>query len=80
METTSISYLKTHLSAELKKVQNGVPLLVMDHRRPVATIHAVAEEDFYVREAKSPYAYTPLPPLISRDLSRIIDEERKDSW
>jgi antitoxin (DNA-binding transcriptional repressor) of toxin-antitoxin stability system len=80
METTSISYLKTHLSAELKKVQNGVTLMVMDHRRPVATIQAVPEEDFYVREAESPYKYRSLTPLISRDLSRILDEERKDSW
>jgi antitoxin (DNA-binding transcriptional repressor) of toxin-antitoxin stability system len=80
METTSISYLKTHLSAELKKVQNGVPLMVMDHRKPVATIQAVAEGDFFVREADSPYKYVPLPPLISRDLSQILEEERKDSW
>lgn len=80
METTSISFLKTHLSAELKKVQNGVPLLIMDHRKPVATIQAVAEGDFYVREAESPYTYVPLSPLISNDLSRILDEERKDSW
>jgi antitoxin (DNA-binding transcriptional repressor) of toxin-antitoxin stability system len=80
METTSISYLKTHLSAELKKVQNGVPLMVMDHRRPVATIHAVAEEDFYVREAEILYEFKPWTSLISQDLSRILEEERKDTW
>jgi antitoxin (DNA-binding transcriptional repressor) of toxin-antitoxin stability system len=80
METTSISYLKTHLSAELKRVQNGVPLMVMDHRRPVATIRGVAEEDFYVREAISSYTCVTLSPLISGDLSRILEEERKDSW
>ncbi len=80
METTSISYLKTHLSAELKKVQNGVPLMVMDHRRPVATIHAVAEGDFYAREAETLYEFKPWTPLLSHDLSQILDEERKDSW
>lgn len=75
METTSISYLKTHLSAELKKVQNGVPLLVIDHRRPVATKHAVAEEDFHVREVETLYEFKPCSPLISHDLSRILDDE-----
>jgi len=80
METTSISYLKTHLSAELKRVQNGVPLMVLDHRKPVATIRAVAEEDFYIREAGSPYTYLPLVPLIPHDLSQILEEELRDSW
>lgn len=80
METTSFLYLKTQLRAELKKVQNGVPLLVVDHQRPIATIHAVAEEDFYVREAETLYEFKPCTPLISHGLSRILDEERKDSW
>jgi antitoxin (DNA-binding transcriptional repressor) of toxin-antitoxin stability system len=80
METTSISYLKTHLSAELKKVQNGVHLLVMDHRRPVATIQSVADENFYVREPEGPYMFESWTPLISHDLTQILEEDRKDSW
>lgn len=38
MRTISIAELKAHLSAELKKVQAGDPVTVLDHKRPVAVV------------------------------------------
>lgn len=38
MKTTSITDLKTNLSARLKQVRNGEPLLVTDHNEPVALL------------------------------------------
>jgi len=34
MKTISVSDLKTHLSAELKKVKAGETVVVLDHRHP----------------------------------------------
>ncbi len=38
METISISNLKAHLSTELKKVQKGTRIMVLDHKHPVAEL------------------------------------------
>ena len=43
MRTISIAELKAHLSAELKKVQAGDPVTVLDHKRPVAVLGPVIE-------------------------------------
>lgn len=42
MNTASVSDLKNNLSARLKIVAAGEPLLVTDHRNPVALISPVA--------------------------------------
>jgi antitoxin (DNA-binding transcriptional repressor) of toxin-antitoxin stability system len=44
MKTISISALKTHLSAELKKVRSGESLVVMDRKTPVALIEPWRDE------------------------------------
>ncbi len=80
METISVSQLKTHLSAELKRIEGGLVLTVVDHKRPVATLSPIQEEALFVREASTKYAYESLEPLIERDPITLLDEERGESW
>ena len=80
METISVSNLKTNLSAELKRVQKGIILTVLDHKRPVATLNPLSSEPLYVREATETYLTQALPPLVSIDPLTLLDEERAESW
>ncbi len=80
METTSVSNLKTHLSAELKRVRAGVELVIVDHQHPVARLVPLADDGLFVREAVSPYAYSKLEPLTTFDPLVSLDAEREDSW
>ena len=41
METVGIRELKTHLSRHLKRVRAGVPLLVTERGRSIATINPI---------------------------------------
>ena len=45
MEKATISQLKNHLSAYLKKVRAGDSILILDRDRPIARIERVAPED-----------------------------------
>ncbi len=80
METISVSKLKTHLSAELRRIESGLVLTVVDHKRPVATLSPIREENVFAREATCRYEYSSLTPLIDADVMRFLEEERKDSW
>lgn len=80
METISVSKLKTHLSAELKRIEGGIALTVVDHKRPVAMLSPLCAETLFAREATCRYEYEPLEPLVKGDPLRFLDEERKDSW
>lgn len=81
METISVSKLKAHLSGELKKVQRGATLIVLDHNHPVAElVPASNREALFVREAQQAYKYEKLPPLVSGDLMKTLEEERSDRW
>ena len=52
MQTVNIAELKNNLSAYLKKVKNGVELIVKDRNRPVARLVPLAEgEDLDAEEA-----------------------------
>lgn len=75
METISVSELKAHLSAELRKVEGGTSVVVLDHRRPVARLEPLAEPSIYLREARAPYAWRELAPLVESDpLDRLLEE------
>ncbi|MBK9498268.1 MAG: type II toxin-antitoxin system Phd/YefM family antitoxin [Leptospiraceae bacterium] len=43
METISISNLKTHLSATLKEVVNGIRYVVMDREHPIVELIPYSE-------------------------------------
>jgi prevent-host-death family protein len=74
----SLSSLKAHLSAELKKVERGERITVVDHKRPVAVLSPVAAESLFVREATATYECPELEPLIGTDPLSYLDEDRGD--
>lgn len=80
MTTISVSKLKTHLSAELKRVQTGFALIVVDHQRPVAMLSPIQNDTLYAKEASVKYTYEPLTPLVASDPVTLLDREREDSW
>ncbi len=80
METISVSSLKTHLSAELRRIEAGAELTVMDHKRPVARLVPVSEVPWVARSASARYVPAPLPPLIGRVSDELLAAEREDSW
>ena len=80
METISISKLKAHLSSELKKVQKGTRLIVLDHNRPVAELVPTETEELFLREAETMYSSRRLSPLSQKDPLEDLIEERSDRW
>ena len=80
METISVSKLKAHISAELKRVERGIELIVMEHKRPVAKLSPVATDAFFIREATCRYAYRSLDPLMFTDPLQLLEEERGEGW
>ena len=80
METISISKLKAHLSAEIKKVRNGTRIVVLDHNHPVAELVPTESENLFAREAQTDYVYEELSPLTTKDPSDALEAERADRW
>ena len=80
METISVSKLKAHISAELKRVERGIELIVMEHKRPVAKLSPVNTDAFFIREPACRYAYKSLDPLVSTDPLQLLEEERDEQW
>jgi antitoxin (DNA-binding transcriptional repressor) of toxin-antitoxin stability system len=88
MSTISIAELKTHLSAELKKVQAGAVLTVTDHKLPVAEIHPVAKKKNTGFEISKPATESGPPPFprtrlykgTHEELMKSLEEDRADTW
>lgn len=80
MQTISVSQLKAHLSAELRKVKNGSRTVVLEHNRPVAVLSPYEPEPLVVREATDDYEPGELTPLVQRDPLELLTEEREDRW
>jgi prevent-host-death family protein len=80
METISVSTLKAHLSAELKKVKNGTRITVLEHKRPVAVIFPIDEEPLFIKKAERPYEYQELSPITNVDPVAELEKDRADRW
>ena len=80
METISVSKLKAQLSAQLKRVQAGQVLTIVDHRHPIANLAPLESEGLFAREASGSYEYRELIPLMERDPLDYLAAERKDTW
>jgi prevent-host-death family protein len=80
MMTISISKLKTHLSAELKKVKAGETLMVTDHSREVALIVPLPEKVPLKSKASVPFQLEEHKPLVKTDPQTILQELREDRW
>jgi prevent-host-death family protein len=77
MKKSSVSYLKAHLSAELKAVQAGETVLVMDRNHPVARLVPVEEKKAtQVREPLHAFDFQRLTPLVSGDALEALWESR----
>lgn len=80
MRTISVSQLKSRFCAELKEVEKGASITVLDHKRPVAVLSPIETETLFVKEAGGVYAYTELTPLTLVDPLGKLEEERTERW
>jgi prevent-host-death family protein len=76
----AIADLKAHLSAELRHVRETGPIIVLDHKKPVARLSGIEDGPGYVRRSGKPFVWRELAPLVQGDLQKAIDMERADSW
>ena len=78
MKRSSVSYLKTHLRAELKAVQAGETVVVMDRDHPVARLVPLGESSsIEVREPLRPFGSQRLAPLVSGGSLEALLEDRE---
>lgn len=78
MKTIAIAQLKATLSANIKRVHGGEPVMILDHRRPVAVLAPLPSDIEYVSRSTKPYVYKRLLPLIATDPLVYLEEERGD--
>ena len=93
MKTASVSDLKNNLSARLKQVIAGEPLVITDHRKPVAVVYPL-EQDIMNEHVRSLVAEglvippkrkpnsravldLPLPECKARLTEAILEERRE---
>jgi antitoxin (DNA-binding transcriptional repressor) of toxin-antitoxin stability system len=77
MKRSSVSYLKAHLSAELKAVQAGETVLVMDRDHPIARLVPLEEEKgIEFREPVRAFGFERLAPLMSGGSLEPLFEDR----
>ncbi len=81
METISVSQLKAHLSEELRKVEAGASILVLDHKREVAILVPVKpkeEEEFWLPREIKPFVFIEHEPFSTIDPMMYLEEDRAD--
>ncbi len=78
--TVAVAELKAHLSAELRRVQEGETTIIVDHRKPIARLSGLGSVPRYARRRLNAFVWQELEPLIIGDLQALIDKERADSW
>lgn len=78
--TVAVAELKAHLSAELRRVQEGETTIIVDHRKPVARLSGLGAVPRYARRRLYPFVWQKFEPLLTGDLQALIDKERADSW
>jgi len=78
--TVAVAELKAHLSAELRRVQEGETTIIVDHRKPVARLSGLGSVPRYARRREYPFVWQEFEPLMKGDLQAMIDKERADSW
>lgn len=80
MKTVSVSELKAHLSAELRRVKSGEQIVVLEHSRPVAVLKPYTAQRVVVHEPRRAYEPSELSPLTSVDPDSALEEERDERW
>jgi len=73
MKTASVSDLKNNLSARLKQVIAGEPLVITDHRKPVAVVYPL-EQDLMDEHVRSLVAEgLVIPPKRKPEARAVLD-------
>ena len=80
MSTIAIAKLKAQLSAQIKRVRAGETLVILDHQQPVAKMVPLTGESLVCRTAQTRLIIHDWSPLITKDIMKIIESERADSW
>ena len=81
MKTISVSQLKARLSENLRLVEGGETIVVLDHKRPVASINPFPRDSnaiVYVRKATRPFDFRAHKPISSIDPLILLEAERAD--
>jgi prevent-host-death family protein len=77
MKRSSVSFLKAHLSAELKAVQAGETVVVVDRNHPIARIVPLESgEIIEVREPLQGFDFGRPTPLVAGGSLRPLLEDR----
>jgi antitoxin (DNA-binding transcriptional repressor) of toxin-antitoxin stability system len=77
MRRTSVSYLKAHLSAELKAVKAGETIVVVDRDHPVARLVPLGDEkSIEVREPLQAFDFERPAALVSGGSLEPLFEDR----
>ena len=77
MKRSSVSYLKAHLSAELKAVQAGETVVVMDRDHPVARLAPLEEKkSTEVRAPLLAFGFERPAPLVPGGSLELLLEDR----
>ena len=77
MRRSSVSYLKAHLSAELKAVRAGETVVVMDRDHPIARLVPLLESGgIEVREPIRSFGFQRPVPLVSGGSLEALLEDR----
>ena len=77
MKRLSVSYLKAHLSAELKAVQAGETVVIMDRDHPVARLVPLEDENgIEIREPLQAFGFERPVPLVSGGSLELLFEDR----
>ena len=78
MRQSSVSYLKAHLSAELKAVQAGETVVVMDRNHPVARLVPLEDQSgVQVRKPLQAFSFQRLAPIVSGGSLEALFEDRR---
>jgi antitoxin (DNA-binding transcriptional repressor) of toxin-antitoxin stability system len=82
MERVTVAELKAKLSAYLRRVEGGEPVIVVRHGTPVAKLERVTGPQLSVRPPRRPtgaWWTTKGPPVdLDRDILEYLAEERAD--
>jgi len=77
VKQSSVSYLKAHLSAELKAVQAGEIVVVMDRDHPVARLVPLEDPGaVQVRKPRQAFGFQQPAPLVSGGSLEALLEDR----
>ena len=82
--TAAISEFKAHLSEDLREVQNGHEIIILNHKRPVAKVVPIKKDSLTERLGSRPplqQGFCDIRPDVKLDIdpAQYVIEDREDS-